>query len=146
MVDKLQKSDGWEVRLDALIMSYYPLPFTRGQDCCFLFISDVYDALTDGKSPISSWRGKFKTKTRAMALYIANTGTSSFERVFQWAHPVENHFFAQRGDIGMMIDDDGTEAMGVVAMNGRDFLLRCEDRQGLVRFPLSEKVKLWRLE
>lgn len=145
MIEKIYRADGWEKRLDALIMSYYPLEFTRGQNCCFLFISDVYDALTDGKSPISSWRGKFKTKTRAMALYFANTGTTSFERVFQWCEPITNHKFAQRGDIGMMIDDDGTECLGVVALNGRDFLLRCEDRVGLVRFPLTEKVKLWRL-
>lgn len=143
---KLQKKDGWEARLNALVMKYYDLPFTRGQNCCFLAISDVYDALTDGESPISSWRGKFKSKTKAMALYFANTGTTSFERVFQWANPVDNWKMAQRGDIGMMIDENGVECLGWVSLSGTDFLVRCEDKPGLVRFPLSDKIRLWRLE
>ena len=144
-VKKMKKAQGWEIRLNELILKYYSLPFERGQNCCFLFISDCYEALC-GESPISEWRGKFKTKMKALALYRKNAGTDSFEKTFQWLSPVKSHKFAQRGDLGIFIDKDGNEILGVVGMSGRDFLVRCEDRDGLVSLKLNENIKLWRVE
>ena len=144
MTDKLTKIQGWERRFSALIEKYYFLPFERGENCCFLFISDIYEALS-GQSHISKWRGKFKTKTKAMALYFANTGSTSFEDVFQWAEPVENHLMSQMGYIGMYVDEDGTEFLGVISPNGRQFLVRCEDKDGLLAVPITDKLRLWRV-
>lgn len=153
-VVKMKKSEGWENRFNDLIIKYYSLDFERGQNCCFLFISDVYEALC-GASPISEWRGKFKDKKKALALYRKNAGTESFEKAFQWLEPVLSHKHAQRGDLGFELateKDEKTgketikEYLGVVAMNGRDFLIRAEDKSGLVRVPLNENIRLWRAE
>ena len=151
---KFQKKQGWEIRLDALIMRYYNLAFERGENCCFLFISDAYEALC-GESPISEWRGQFKDKKKALALYKKHAKTKSFEKTFQWITPVASYKFAQRGDMGMEVvvtKDEETgkeiikEHLGIVAMNGRDFLIRAEDRDGLVRIKLNENIRLWRAE
>lgn len=144
-MDRYKKIQGWEGRLNDLITRYYSYQFERGENCCFLFISDCYEALC-GKSPISDWRGKFKTKKRALALYRKNAGTDSFEKVFQWLSPVKSYKFAQRGDVGIWIDESGNEILGVVAMSGREFLIRCEDRAGLLCIKLNEKIRLWRAE
>jgi hypothetical protein len=153
-IQKLKKTQGWEIRLNDLIMKYYDLAFERGENCCFLFISDAYEAICE-QSPISEWRGQFKDKKKALALYKKHAKTKSFEKTFQWLIPVSSYKLAQRGDMGMEIvveKDEETgkeiikENLGIVAMNGRDFLTRCEDRDGLVRMKLNENVKLWRAE
>lgn len=145
MIHKYKKTQGWEQRLNDLIMRYYALPFQRGENCCFLYISDGYEALC-GTSPIAEWRGKFKTKKKALALYRKNAGMDSFEKTFQWLSPVKSYKYAQRGDMGIWIDENGMEVLGIVAMNGRNFLIRCEDRDGLVSIKLNDKVRLWRAE
>lgn len=143
MIARMKKTQGWEIRVNDLVMKYYGLPFERGQNCCFLFISDCYEALC-GESPISEWRGQFSDLKKALALYRKHAKTDSFEKTFQWLTPVKSYLYAQRGDLGMMIDADGKENLGIVAMNGRDFLMRCEDRTGLVSARLDETVRLWR--
>src|SRR5690606_12141403 len=139
-----KKLQGWEIRLNELIKTYLNLPFVRGENCCFIFISDAYQALC-GESPLAEWKGQIPNdKKKALALYRMNAGMDSFEKAFQWLEPVKSHKYAQRGDMGIMIDDEGTEILGIVSMNGRDFLYRPEDRNHLVAAKLSDKVRLWR--
>lgn len=144
MINKLYKKQGWEVRLNDLVMAYYFLPFERGQNCCFLFMSDAIEAIA-GESPLSEWRGKFKTKQKAFALLLKHAGSTSFEKCFQWLEPVPSHAFAQRGDVGIWVDENGIETVGVVSMNARDFLYRAEDRDGLIAEKICDKMRLWRV-
>lgn len=144
MVSKLQKKEGWEARLNALILRYYNLPFIRGENCCFVFLSDCYEALT-GESPLAEWKGKIPSdKKKALALYKKNAGMQSFEKAFQWLEPVESYRFAQRGDLGFFVDEEGAEILGVVSMNGRDFVYRDENKGHIVAKKLCEGFRLWR--
>ena len=143
MIEKLLKKEGWEIRFNNLILKYYDLPFQSGQNCCFLFVSDCYEALCC-ESPIAEWRGKFSTRLEGLLLYKQNTGHTNFETVFQWLEPVKNHKYAQRGDLGIWTDHNEMEVLGCVAMNGRDFLFRAEDNGGLHKIPLSDKMRFWR--
>ncbi len=144
-MEKLKKKQGWEIRLNDLIKRYLNLPFVRGQNCCFIFLSDVYEALCE-ESPLAEWKGNIpEDKLKALALYRKNAGMDSFEKAFQWLVPVRSYKFAQRGDVGIL-DDNGLEILGVVSMTGREFLYRPEDRDHLVSVKLSEKIRLWRAE
>lgn len=145
MIQKLQKKEGWEGRLNTLILKYYNLPFVRGENCCFVFLSDCYEALA-GESPLSEWKGNIPSdRKKALALYKKNAGMKSFEKAFQWLEPVESYMFAQRGDLGFFIDEeDGSEILGVVAMNGRDFLYRIENKNNIVSKKLGKGFRLWR--
>lgn len=144
MIQKLKKTQGWEVRLNELFTRYLSLEFVRGENCCFVYISDGYEALT-GESPLAEWKGNIPAdKKKALALYRKNAGMDSFEKAFQWLEPVKSHKFAQRGDMGIMLEVDGTEILGIVSTNGREFLYRPEDRNHLVAVKLSEKIRLWR--
>lgn len=144
MIEKLKKSQGWETRLNAVVMRYYFLPYESTTNGCFIFMDDVFEALC-GESPIREWRDKVPAdKKEAWELYKKHAETDSREKLFQWFEPVRSYKMAQRGDVGIMTASDGTESFGVVSMNGRDFLIRAEDRDHLVSVKLGENIRLWR--
>lgn len=139
----IHKKQGWEVRLDALIMDYYYKPFVWGENDCFAFSHDVLKAVS-GVDVIAPYRGNYNDAATAQALLDQYAG-GKYEASFSDLQPVENVSFAQRGDIGI-IEIDGKEYCGAVSMNGRSFLLRLEEG-GVRALPLrafKNKIRLWR--
>lgn len=139
----IHKAQGWEVRLDALIMGYYYFPFIWGQNDCFIFAHDVIHAIT-GIDIIAPYRGQYTDAAGAQALLDQYAG-GKYEASFADLQPVENVAFAQRGDVGI-IEIDGKEYCGAVSMNARSFLLRHEEG-GVRALPLRafrNKIRLWR--
>lgn len=144
IVMKLKKIEGWEARLNELHTRYFDEPLIRGQNCCFLYISDCIEALC-GHSPLAKWRGEFKSLKKGLRLLKENYGGEGFENIFEGLTPVKSFKHAQRGDMGIWHVPEG-EYLGCVAMNGRDFYIRVEKQDGLKSVPLNKDMKLWRAE
>lgn len=137
----VNKIDGWERRADELIKHYLDTPFRWGDSDCACFVSDMMKTVC-GYDPIAPYRGQWKDEKTARAALV-KYAKGGFHELFFGLTEIKNHKMAMRGDVGIMRMNK-RDYCGVVAMNGKSFLVRRDN--GLESYPLTESLILWRAD
>jgi len=150
--------EGWEIRLDRYLRESAEKPFAWGEHDCCLFVCNAIREMT-GKDPAAEFRGRYKTRAGAYALLRRQTGpsgdgcvqpTQKFDFVEAITVICEICGFppvpvplAQRGDVVIFADSEGTPALGIVALDGRTVLGLAIN--GLRRLAIDSALQAWRV-
>lgn len=104
--------DGWEKRLDAVIEDARARPYRIGEHDCFRLACAAVRALTY-RDRWPEFSGRYAT--RREALRLLGTYGSSFEAAGDKFFGVERSDvkLARRGDIMLIVDDEGEKHLGV---------------------------------
>ena len=112
------------------------LPFAWGSSDCCTFAADWL--VTLGKpDPLADLRGTYATPIEARALMRSDLVELVAARI---GEPMENHHFAQRGDVAVVELENGRQAVGVVT----DVGVAGPGKDGLVVVPAAAIVAAWR--
>jgi hypothetical protein len=136
----MERLDGWEGRLAAVLKGARTRPYVLGTHDCFRVACAAVQALT-GVDHWPDWAGRYSTRREALRLIAAYGGTftGAYSRLFG-SEPVAMSF-AQRGDIAEYIDPTGEAHLGV--MNGASVLVLGAD--GLFGVGLFDCRHAWRI-
>lgn len=126
----------------------HPQPFAWGTADCCTFAADGVEAIT-GTQIDSDFRGKYNDQTSAFGLIKSITGGSTvadaaaycaekFEMA-EWKSP----FFARRGDLVAVKNNDGQIIAGIVSLNGRDVL--CMSETGVISLSIRQAIRAWKV-
>jgi hypothetical protein len=138
----MMRHEYWPMRLHALIDDARSREFQWGDlDCC-QWGGLVVEALT-GTNPISHLRGRYNTAIGAKRLLKQEYGTWEIRDALTQVlgQPVAPGL-AGRGDI-VLVDIDGTEAVGVVDLTGER--VAAVGLYGLEHVPLSAATTAWKV-
>jgi len=140
----------WEQDLAAFLEEAAHNPFAWGSwDCC-LFVSEAIRVMTGiDIAEIKHLRGNYHTRIGAYALLGKVAGAASFGTALAhlaaefgfpgWSHPA----LAQRGDAVLLQDLQGTEALGIIDLDGR--WVACLGEHGLTRYPVDKILLAWKI-
>jgi hypothetical protein len=136
----------WPILLDSVIRQATTKPFCWGQHDCALFVADCIHAIT-GMDPAHAFRGAYDSEETADAALMDCAGGGidalAYKMAADHGYATMLPAYAQRGDV-VLCNLGHQQALGVVAMNGREVLL--SSPQGLLARPLSIAVVAWRVE
>lgn len=140
----LERVEGWESRLVAVIEAARVRTYALGQWDCFALACASVAAVT-GVDFWPQWQGRYATRREAVALIAAYAGhgdgnafTRAFSKLFG-AAPVPMSF-GRRGDIAEFVDATGQQHLGVVL--GRDVAVMDEQMTFVSR---KACVHAWRI-
>jgi hypothetical protein len=140
MTPPLERREGWEGRLAAVLEDARGRSYVLGEHDCFRLACAAVEALT-GVDLWAAWAGRYRTRREALALLASYGGTftGAFSRLFGAApEPIA---LARRGDIAEYQDPRGERHLGVV--NGaRVVLLLAAGVEGI---PRSACRHAWRI-
>lgn len=142
----LTRKPHWQTRaFHDLLYSRAFTPFAWGTNDCASFSADGILAIT-GTDIMAELRG-YTTWPGAMQKIHEVTGGSSLEDAIVWCatkyglqertHPL----MAQRGDLVLYRNADGTSAAGLVHLTGRHIVSPGET--GLLRMPITTVIRSW---
>lgn len=122
----LQRMEGWESRLAAVMQSARSQTYALGEWDCFALACAAVNALT-GVDFWPAWRGRYHTPREALRLLAEFGGgfTGSFTRLFGVAPGSIK--LARRGDIAEIRDSVGQSHLGVVL--GSEVVVAMQDVQ-----------------
>ena len=136
----LERIEGWEGRLAAVVAEAANLPYALGEHDCFRLACRAVDALI-GVDLWVEWAGRYATHTQALRIIAEYGGcfTGSFTKLFGVA-PVSAKL-ARRGDIMEFLAADGQQHLGV-CLGERVAVL---GEHGLVFVLITACVHCWRI-
>ena len=142
----LTRIEHWQTRaFHEFLLERASMPFVWGKNDCASFTADGILAIT-GTDIMVELRG-YTTAIGAMQRIHDVTGGSSLEDAVVWCATKyglterQHVLMAQRGDLVLYINADGSFAAGLVALNGRDVVSPGEG--GLLRMPLTSIHRCW---
>ncbi len=145
----MQRTAGWEHRLNELFVAARKRAFVWGEHDCFLWAADAVLALT-GHDPVADWRGRYTdelTALRTLRDYLGrpeslrDAADLLAERIAAEIGANEASLaFARRGDVAL-VDGAAHRTFAVVAPNGRT--LAAVTPEGLARLPLDAGLRFW---
>jgi hypothetical protein len=103
------------------------IPFVWGASDCLAFAADVAKLLT-GDDPAESLRDQYDTEITAKRVMVAR-GWHTLGDVAASMYPEIPVAMARNGDWAFVVNDDGTETLGVVC--GAQLLARTKDGLGI---------------
>jgi len=143
----MMRKHSWESDLHNFLEARRPMPFAWGQNDCALFAADAVAAVT-GDDPGAAWRGTYATQTEAEALIEKSCGAPGLAAFAAWLtaqHAMAERpvLMAQRGDVVLLVNPDGSESLGIVGLNGLHALFVTET--GLRRTRVRNCTKSWKV-
>lgn len=139
-VVSLQRRDGWESRLAAVVAAACDKPYALGEHDCFRFACKCAEALS-GVDLSKDFAGKYKTRTGALRLAKKFAGGGLKEGITKLlgveAQPPRN---ARRGD-WLLYDDGKEDHIGVCT--GSEIAVLAE--VGLNRVRFDDCVCCWQV-
>lgn len=142
------RREDWVERLDAVFRDAQDKPFAWGDfDCCLFAASCVEAAL--GFDPAGDFRGTYSTRAQAFRLLRGRWGggvgkmMEHMAAAHEW--PEVRPLMARRGDVALVMADDGHCALAVVDLSGRAAAFPAP-RSGLVLVPLTACLRAWRIQ
>jgi hypothetical protein len=139
--EEIKKTEGWELRLSAILMNRRTQLFQWGVNDCALWPADVVLELS-GIDPATPFRGTYNDEAGAAAI-IAEYG--SMENLFTSCLGFEtsdNWKRAKRGDIVLMELEGGVTG-GVVDDTGEKIAVFATGDAALIRVPLKRAALVW---
>lgn len=131
--------ENWDIILDKHLQDAAWIPFQYGVCDCVIFASDWVFKAT-GVDPMYEGRGKYTT-LRGGALLIKKY-RGSYEGIMDYYYNRVDVHRAQRGDIVLAYDNDGSPAFGIVN-NGRAFFKGIDT--GLATKRIADCRAAWRV-
>jgi hypothetical protein len=145
-----RKKQNWQTLLHEFLELRGPAPFAWGSNDCALFAADAVMAMTgaDMGAPV---RGKYTDQAGAVAAMETITGKPDATAMDLALHLCSLHglpqrkslLFAQRGDIVVLTNPDGSQSLGIVALDGRHALFVTE--AGLRRMKVGKCAAAWQV-
>ncbi|ODA67679.1 hypothetical protein A7A08_01714 [Methyloligella halotolerans] len=115
-------------------------PFNWGRHDCLLWCADCAKAFT-GKDPAARLRGRYSTALGAKRV-MTTEGWSDMADVARSMFPEIPVASARSGDWAQIINEDGTDTLGVV-MAG--MIVARTEKNGLGQVPLTHAAKAFRV-
>ena len=142
------RREDWVERLDAVFRAAQDKPFAWGDfDCCLFAASCVEAAL--GFDPGADFRGAYATRGQAFRLLRRRWGggVDELAAAMAAAHgwPGVAPLMARRGDVALVMADDGWGALAVVDLSGRAAAFPAP-KSGLSLVPLTACLRAWRIQ
>jgi hypothetical protein len=143
----LKRYEDWPTRLDAFIRRSQPRSFAWGENDCCLFACDAVLEMT-GVDLADGLRGNYKAALAARRLIKKFAGVDTLgdladliarRKGIREVPPA----FAQRGDVVLLTDAFGREAIGIIGLSGDEILAPGE--QSLAQLPISAATRAWRI-
>jgi hypothetical protein len=125
----MQRYDDWARRLSQALKEKQNDPFEWGENDCALFASDLMESIT-GTDPAEWFRGEYSTEQgayKALKRSPFSNNAEDFNKLFtsvvstlseQNGMDQINRDFMQRGDLGLVKQQDDLLAMGIFVGNG----------------------------
>jgi hypothetical protein len=142
------RKQNWQTLLHAFLEARKRAPFAWGSNDCALFAADAVHAMT-GVDLGADFRGKYSTQAEAEALMKTTCGTADALALAVYLcaaaqfRPWPHVNFAQRGDVIVLKNPDGSHSLGVVGLNGVHALFVTEG--GLRRMRTIDCVAAWKV-
>jgi hypothetical protein len=144
----IHRKPNWQTLLHEFLEKRVREPFTWGGNDCALFAADAVNVIT-GTDLGAGFRGKYSDQAGALALMKTTCGTEDAlalavylcaqAKFVPWASVA----YAQRGDVIVLKNPDGSHSLGIVALDGRHALFVTED--GLRRMKVLSCVAAWKV-
>lgn len=137
----------WQTRADRFLRQVNKMPFAFGTHDCSMFATNMVREIT-GEDVVKAIRGLYKTEQEAKDIIDQLTKGQGLE---QLADQIARQFGleqisvlrAQRCDV-VLINVESNPALGIVSMDGRHILVAAA-RGGVIRYPLKDAIKAWRI-
>lgn len=126
----------WEKRLVKVTEAHIDTPLVWGQSDCLLTVADAVAAVL-GDDPGAEIRGKYKTKTGAYRL-IKSKGFDSLTAVLADRFEDVPVAMAQRGDVGVYVNDNGDQTAGYFCEYG--FAVKGDDGLRFIPRTMAERA------
>jgi hypothetical protein len=144
----IQRKQTWQTLLHVFLEARCRQPFAWGSNDCALFAADAVNAIT-GTDLGADFRGKYATQAEAEALMQTICGSADALALGTYLckqagfalRPSVN--FAQRGDVIVLKNSDGSHSLGIVGLNGVHALFVTEG--GLRRIRVRNCVSAWKV-
>jgi hypothetical protein len=145
----MQRKEHWATRhYHQFLLDRAKAPFEWGQNDCATFAADGVRAMTD-VDIADDFRGKYKDEPSALATIHSVCGGSTVADAA--AHCATKHglqelqhpLMAQRGDLVIAKNADGTPIAGLVHLNGRHIVT--VSSKGTVYLPIRSVMRAWRV-
>jgi hypothetical protein len=139
----------WDtVHYHQFLLDRAKVSFAWGTNDCALYAADGVKAIT-GTDIADAFRGKYHDEASAFALIKSVTGGSTVADAAAWC--AEKHglpelphpLMAQRGDLVVAKNADGTPIAGLVHLNGRHIVT--VSTSGAVLLPITAVLRAWRV-
>lgn len=139
----MQKTEGWESRLNAYFEQMRLVPFKRGRHDCALFAGHCIDIMTEHNTTAEFLAKPYKTKKEAFEMLKA-LGYDDLAAIAdkKLGEPLPAPGYAQRGDC-VLIEHEGQQALGIVDLSGRRAVTIGKD--GFMFYPMKNWVKAWKV-
>ena len=136
----LERIEGWESRLAAVVADAALKPYALGEHDCFRVACCAVEALT-GADLWAEWAGRYATHTQALRIIAEYGGdfTGSFTKLFG-IEPVSVKL-ARRGDIMEFLTTDGQQHLGVCLCE----MVIVLGERGLFYVRITECKHCWRI-
>ncbi|KKC24936.1 DUF6950 family protein [Sphingomonas sp. SRS2] len=133
----------WETRLGAYLRECRDVPFAWGKHDCCTFVGGAVLAMT-GVDHIAAFRGHYRTaRGAARALRRFGRGTL-VKTVTSKAKPIKVAL-AQRGDVVLVDDGQGGEAVAIVLGAFAVGVGAHGDQEGLIKIERAAWRRAWRV-
>jgi hypothetical protein len=142
----IHRKETWQQELHAFLEARGRRPFAWGSNDCALFAADAVLAIT-GTDLGAAFRGKYGTQEGAAAQMQQVCGSSdaldlAAHLCAQAGFPKWPHAnVAQRGDVIVLANADGSHSLGIVGLNGVHALFVTE--AGLRRMRARDCIAAW---
>ena len=124
-----------------IFMAHTDVPFQWGKNDCLIYCAACAKEIT-GKDPISHLRGKYKTALGAQKVMKKNGWKTLGDVAASIYKGLESTAFLQTGDWAYVINEDGTETLGVVCGS----LISAQLEKGVGQVGIKKAVRGFRVE
>jgi len=145
----LKRTPHWATReFHQFLVARAKTPFQYGTNDCSMFAADAIKAIT-GTDIAAEFRGTYNDAPSSLRAIHRITGGTTVEDAAVWIakkHGLEERqhpLTAQRGDLVLIPNADGTLIAGVVHLNGRHAVSVGEN--GVQRFSISTVKRAWKI-
>lgn len=148
------RKQNWQTLLHNFLEARARAPFAWGSNDCALFAADAVHAFT-GEDLGAAFRGKYSTQEEAAAVMQATCGSPdalalATHLCAQAGFAQRPHVnFAQRGDVIVLANPDGSHSLGIVSLNGLHALFVTDTPDGrgyyLRRMRVRACVAAWKV-
>lgn len=129
----------WQARLRAYLIAMARRRFRPGSHDCALFVAGAIREMT-GEDLGKKWRGSYRSLAKGRAA-LSEAGYDDLASLAAEHLPEVTPIFAQPGDVAILRDAEGQEAMGLVQGAGI-YVLRPD---GLGAVPLTAAERAFRV-
>lgn len=139
----IQKTEGWESRLNDYFEKMRLVPFKRGQHDCALFAGHCIDIMTGADTTTEFLSKPYKSRKEAFEM-LKSLGYDDLAAIAtkKLGETLPAPEYAQRGDC-VLIEHEKQQALGIVDLSGRRAVTI--GKEGFMFYPMKNWVMAWKV-